>query len=126
MNQDYLNIEDIFKQDNLNQLNQLESIEHQIAERKKLKYRNAIELDHQIKKVEEILNELDCFGYNPHPSVTQLRSSLQTDMIRLELKKGEEAGHASRDVARLETEKRKILSEVMENESLGLAFGGLP
>tara|TARA_Y100000294_G_scaffold172418_1_gene187080 strand:- start:755 stop:1171 length:417 start_codon:yes stop_codon:yes gene_type:complete len=102
----------------------LESLEHRIAERKKLEYKNIQEMETQRKKIEEAINTMQCFDYNPNPKLTMVTSKLGTEMVKIELKKGEEAVDAFRDVERLEAEKRKILEEMRSEETMASFSGG--
>jgi len=95
---------------------EVESIEHQIAEREKIKQRNITFLEDQRKKLEEFLNRTECFTYKPMGIINAVRSKLMTQLVQVELKKGEEYVNAFRDVQRLEAEKRELLSEERADE----------
>ena len=90
------------------------NIEHQIAEREKIKQRNLRFLEWQREKLEELVNRTSCFSYMTMGS-NEVRNRLTTQLVQVELKKGEEYVNAFRDVQRLEEQKRKILSEVGED-----------
>ena len=93
---------------------EIENIEHQIAEREKIKQRNLRFLEWQREKLEELVNRTSCFSYMMAGS-NEVRNRLTTQLVQVELKKGEEYVNAFRDVQRLEEQKRKILSEVGED-----------
>lgn len=118
-------LENLFKEDLYTTKQSIESIEHRIAERKKLEYKNIQNLERQRQKIEESLNTLHCFGYNPNPKLTSVKSRLETEMVHLELKKGEEAVNGFRDVERLEEEKRKLLEEMERSKLPGFFPGGI-
>jgi hypothetical protein len=94
---------------------EIENIEHQIAEREKIKQRNVRFLEWQREKLEELVNRTKCFSYTMLGS-NEVRNRLTTELVKVELKKGEEYVNAFRDVQRLEEQKRKILSEKEEGE----------
>jgi hypothetical protein len=93
---------------------ELLDIEHQVAERERIKRRNVCFLEEQRQKLESMLNTLECFSYRPAGIVNSVKSKLMTQMVQVELKKGEEYVTAFRDVQRLEEQKRKLLSEGKE------------
>ena len=111
-------LESILKEDSNTAGQTLEIIDHRIAERKKLEYKNVIELERQRQKIEETVNTFQCLSYSPNPKMTMVKSKLETEMTRVELKKGEEAVNSFRDVERLEAEKRKILEDLRGERSL--------
>jgi hypothetical protein len=111
-------LENLLKQDLYSAQQTLDEIGHRIAERKKLEYKNMQNLERMRQKIETSLNSLCCFGYNPNPKITAVKSNLETEMVNLELKKGEEAVNAFRDVERLEEERRKILEELRGEVSI--------
>ena len=76
------------------------------------------------KKLESTVNMFDCFSYNPGPNIIATKSKLETEMIRLEMKKNDETIWAFRDVERLESEKRKILGDIREDSEMSLLSGG--
>ena len=118
-------LENLLKEESLNSEQTLESIDHRIAERKNLEYKNILDLERQRQKIEGTINSLQCFSYNPNPKLTMVKSKLETEMTRFEMKKGEEAVHAFRDVERLEAEKRKILEDIRgEKQMMNLSPGG--
>jgi len=114
-NKDY-GLEALAKADERMRDEEIESIERQIAEREKIKRRNILFLEDQRKKLEEFMNRTECFTYRPSGLINAVRSKLTTQMVQVELKKGEEYVNAFRDVQRLEEEKRKLLSEGREDE----------
>ena len=95
---------------------EIESIEFQIAEREKIKQRNVLFLEDQRKKLEDFLNKTECFTYKPSGVLNAVRGKLATQLVMVDLKKGEEYVTAFRDVQRLEEEKRKLLGEVRADE----------
>ena len=118
-------LEKILKEDYMAAKETLEIIDHRIAERKKLEYKNFVELERQRQRIEEAINKLQCFEYNPNPKLTMVKSKLETEMIKIELKVGEEAVNAFRDVEKLEAEKRNILAEIRsEQQMIILPAGG--
>jgi hypothetical protein len=117
-------LENLFQEDFYTSQKTLESIERRIAERKKLEYKNICNLERMRQKIESSLNTFSCFGYNPNPRMTSVKSRLETEMVHLELKKGEEAVKAFVDVERIEAEKRELLEE-MERKKLPVpSLGG--
>ena len=90
---------------------EIDSIEHQIAEREKIKRRNILFLEDQRQKLEGFMNRTECFTYRPSGVINAVRSKLATQLVQVELKKGEEYVNAFRDVQRLEEEKRRLLAE---------------
>ena len=117
-------LENLFKEDLYTSQKTLESIGHRIAERKKLEYKNICNLESMRQKIESSLNRFEFFGYNPNPRITAVKSKLETEMVHIELKKGEEAVNAFRDVERLEEEKRKLLEEMERSKMPGFSSGG--
>ena len=117
-------LENLLQEDYLNARQTLDSIEHRIAERKRLEYKNIQGMERQRQKIEETINSFQCFGYNPNPRLTMVKSKLETEMVSIELKKGEETVNAFRDVERLEAEKRKILEDLREEKSMASFQGG--
>ena len=95
---------------------EIESIDFQIAEREKIKQRNVIFLEDQRKKLEGFLNQTECFTYKPSGVLNAVRGKLATQLVMVDLKKGDEYVTAFRDVQRLEEEKRKLLGEVRADE----------
>ena len=95
---------------------EIESIDFQIAEREKIKQRNVRFLEDQRKKLEGFLNQTECFTYKPSGVINAVRSKLATQLVMVELKKGDEYVIVFRDVQRLEEEKRKLLAEEMADE----------
>lgn len=90
---------------------EVDSIEHQIAEREKIKRRNVCFLEEQRQKIEEFLNRTECFTYKPSGLINAVRGKLVTQLVQVELKKGEEYVNAFKDVQRLEEQKRRILAD---------------
>ncbi len=95
---------------------EVESIEHLIAERERIKQRNVIFLEDQRKKLEGFLNQTECFTYKPAGIINAVRSRLATQLVLVDMKKGEEYVNAFKDVQRLEEEKRKLLGEERADE----------
>ena len=117
-------LDTILSQDTSSSESSLLDIDHRIAERKKLEYKNIKELEWARQKIEQALNSIYwlCSSYNPNPKSLAVKSRLETEMLRIELKKGEEAVDSFRDVERLEAERRKLLEEASEE---GIASGAL-
>ncbi len=91
------------------------NIEHQIADREKIKQRNIRFLEWQREKLEELVNRTRCFDYAAM-GTNEIKNRLLTQLVQVELKKGEEYVNCFRDVQRLEEEKRKLLSESSEDK----------
>lgn len=91
------------------------NIEHQIAEREKIKRRNITFLEWQREKLEELVNRSKCFDYATM-GTNEIKNKLITQLVQVELKKGDEYVNAFRDVQRLEEQKRKLLSESSEDK----------
>ncbi len=91
------------------------NIEHQIAEREKIKRRNITFLEWQREKLEELVNRSKCFDYATM-GTNEIKNKLLTQLVQVELKKGDEYVTAFRDVQRLEEEKRRLLSESSEDK----------
>jgi len=91
------------------------NIEFQIAEREKIKQRNLKFLEWQREKLEELINRTKCFDYSVM-GTNEIKNRLITQLVQVELKKGEEYVHAFRDVQRLEEQKRKLLSDGAEDK----------
>lgn len=102
----------------------LEDIEARIAERKLLEYKSIQEIERMRRKLEASLNSFNCFSYNPNPRILMSKSRLESEMIRLELRKNEEMVSAFRDVERLESEKRRILGDMREDSEMDIFSGG--
>lgn len=102
----------------------LEDIEARIAERKHIEYKNIEDLERMRKKLESSANMFGCFSYNPGPNILATKSKLESEMIRLEMKKNDETVCAFRDVERLESDKRKILGDIREDSEMDLFSGG--
>lgn len=95
---------------------EIESIGFQIAERERIKRRNVLFLEEQRKKLECFLNQTECFTYKPSGIINAVRSKLATQLVQVDLKKGEEYVNAFKDVQRLEEEKRKLLADERADE----------
>lgn len=95
---------------------EIDSIDFQIAERERIKRRNVLFLEEQRRKLEGFLNQTECFTYKPSGVLNAVRGKLATQLVMVDLKKGEEYVTAFRDVQRLEEEKRKLLGEVRADE----------
>ena len=91
------------------------NIEFQIAEREKIKQRNLKFLEWQREKLEELVNRSKCFDYAAM-GTNEIRNKLITQLVQVELKKGDEYVNAFRDVQRLEEQRRKLLSEGAEDK----------
>ncbi len=91
------------------------NIEHQIAEREKIKRRNITFLEWQREKLEELVNRSKCFDYATM-GTNEIKNKLITQIVQVELKKGDEYVNAFRDVQRLEEQKRELLSEGAEDK----------
>ena len=111
--------------DNDSEKKTLEELEARIAERKGIEYKNFQELERMRKKLEASVNMFDCLSYHPGPNILATKSKLETEMIRLEMKKNDERVCAFRDVERLEAEKRKILGDLRGDSEMNLFTGGL-
>lgn len=109
-------LNDLVKEDERIVADELESIEHQIAEREKIKQRNIIFLEEQRQKLEDFMNRTECFTYKASGIINAVRSKLTTQLVQVDLKKGEEYVNAFRDMQRLEEEKRKLLAEERADE----------
>ena len=107
-------LNDLLDSDRLLLKNEIERIEFQIAEREKIKQRNLLFLESQRRKLEDQLNQLKCYEYNAPPLINSAKSTIQTQMVNMDLRKGEEYVSAFRDVQRLEEMKRNLLSESEE------------
>ena len=104
-------LDDLMKADERIAADEIDSIEHQIAEREKIKQRNIIFLEEQRQKLEDFMNRTECFTYKASGIINAVRSKLTTQLVQVDLKKGEEYVNAFRDMQRLEEEKRKLLAE---------------
>lgn len=109
-------LDDLVRADERIIAEEIESIEHQIAEREKIKRRNINFLEDQRQKLEELISRADIFSYRVMGK-NEVKSRLTTLLVQVEIKKGEEYVNAFRDVQRLEEEKRKLSAE--EKESKG-------
>ena len=109
--------------DNDSDQKMLEDIEARIGERKHLEYRNIQDLERMRRKLESSANAFNCF-YQPDQTMLATTSKLESEMIRLEMKKNDETVCAFRDVERLESEKRKILGDIREDSDMSLLSGG--
>jgi len=109
-------LDDLVKADERIVEDEIDSIEHQVAEREKIKQRNIRFLEEQRQKLEEFMNRTECFTYKTAGIINAVRSKLTTQLVQVDLKKGEEYVNAFRDVQRLEAEKRKLLTEERADE----------
>lgn len=90
---------------------EIHSIELQVAEREHIKQKNIYFLEHQRQSIEEQINRTRCFEYNPPKNISVIRNGLTTQLVQIELKKGEEYTNCFRDIQRLEEQKRNLLAE---------------
>lgn len=109
----------LLKEDEQNIENEINSIEQQIALRERIKLRNVDFLEHQRRKIEKQINKTQCFEYNPQAGVGAVRNGLTTQMVQVDLKKGEEYNNCFRDIQRLEEQKRNLLTQ--KEDSVGFA-----
>ena len=109
--------------DNDSDQKMLEDIEARIGERKHLEYRNIQDLERMRRKLESSANAFNCL-YQPNQTMLATTSKLESEMIRLELRKNEEMVSAFRDVERLESEKRQILGDLREDSDMDVFSGG--
>ena len=122
-NDDSYLVSSILGQDLYSSSRSLEGVESRIAERKRLEYRNVVFLERQRQKLEESLNVMSCFGYSPKSMM--VRSRLEAEMIRVEMRKAEEVVTSFRDVERLEYQKRKLVEDLEgQRSTAGLSSGG--
>ena len=91
------------------------NIEFQIAEREKIKQRNLKFLEWQREKLEELINRAKCFDYAVM-GTNEIKNRLITQLVQVELKKGDEYVNTFRDVQRLEEHKRRLLSDGAEDK----------
>ena len=123
VNDDSYLVSSILGQDLYSSSRSLEGVESRIAERKRLEYRNVVFLERQRQRLEESLNVLSCFGYSPKSMM--VRSRLEAEMIRVEMRKAEEVVTSFRDVERLEYQKRKLVEDLEgQRSTAGLSSGG--
>ena len=108
-------LDSLLREDERIMSDEILNIEHQIAEREKIKQRNIRFLEWQREKLEELINRTQCLSYAA-TGPDQVRNKLTTQLVQVELKKGEEYVNAFRDVQRLEEQKRKLLSESSEDK----------
>jgi hypothetical protein len=108
-------LESLLKADEKTTKDEIENIEHQIAEREKIKQRNLRFLEWQREKLEELINRAKCFDYAVM-GTNEIRNRLITQLVQVELRKGEEYVNAFRDIQRLEEQKRKLMREAGEDE----------
>ena len=116
-NPDYQNIglDSLIQADERITVDEIGNIEFQIAEREKIKRRNLKFLEWQREKLEELMNRSKCFDYAAM-GTNEIRNKLITQLVQVELKKGDEYVNAFRDVQRLEEQKRELLSEGAEDK----------
>ncbi len=108
-------LDSLLKIDERVMADELDNIELQIAEREKIKQRNLRFLEWQREKLEEVVNRTRCFDYAAM-GTNEIKNKLLTQLVQVELKKGEEYVTCFRDVQRLEEEKRKLLTETSEDK----------
>ena len=108
-------LDSLLKIDERVMADELDNIEFQIAEREKIKQRNLRFLEWQREKLEELINRTRCFDYAAM-GTNEIKNKVLTQLVQVELKKGEEYVICFRDVQRLEEEKRKLLSESSEDK----------
>ncbi len=106
-------LDSLLKEDGRITSDEILNIEHQIADREKIKQRNLRFLEWQREKLEELINRTQPLTYATMGS-DQVRNRLTTQLVQVELKKGEEYVNCFRDVQRLEEQKRELLSESSE------------
>lgn len=117
-------VETLMKEDEYTTKQTIAAIEHRIAERKKMEQQNIDDLERMRQRIEESINGVNCgTSYNPNPKTITVKSKLETEMVKIELKKGEEAVNSFRDVERLESEKRKLEEDLRSGN--GFALGGM-
>ncbi len=104
-------LNDLVKEDEKITADEIHSVEHQIAEREKIKQSNIRFLEEQRQKLEGFMNTTECFTYNASGIINAVRSKLTTQLVQVDLKKGEEYVNTFRDIQRLEEQKRKLLAE---------------
>jgi len=110
-----LGLDSLLKADEKLLRDEKENIEFQIAEREKIKKRNLKFLEWQREKLEELINRTECLTYGMM-GANEVRNKLTTQLVEVELKKGEEYVNAFRDIQRLEEQKRKLTREAGEDE----------
>lgn len=112
--------EQLLSQDYQSTAEKLDSINHRIALRKHLEYKNIRNLENARQRLEESLNQMgnSISAYAPNPKMLSAKSRLETEMISIELKKGEEAVNSFRDVERLEAEKRNLTETIKSEASI--------
>lgn len=109
-------LNNLFAEDQRLLSDEIDSIEHQIAQRERIKKRNTSFLEFQRQKIEEQLNQAEFFGSGYSWNASPVRARLLTQMVQLDLKKGEEYVLMFRDIQRLEEQKRKLLEEQQAGE----------
>lgn len=108
-------LDSLLREDERIMSDEILNIEHQIAEREKIKQRNIRFLEWQREKLEELVNRTQWLTYAA-TGPDQVRNKLTTQLVQVELKKGEEYVTCFRDVQRLEEQKRELLSESSEDK----------
>lgn len=111
-----LSLNNLFAEDKKMLAGEIQSLEHQIAEREQIKKRNISFLGFQRQKIEEQLNQADLFSSGYSWNASPVRAKLLTMMVQIDLKKGEEYVLMFRDIQRLEEQKRKLLEEQQAGE----------
>ena len=96
-------------------VDEIGTIEFQIAEREKIKQKNLKFLEWQREKLEGVVNRAKCFDYAVM-GTNEIKNRLITQLVQVELKKGDEYVNAFRDVQRLEEQKRRLLSDGAEDK----------
>ena len=110
-----LGLDSLLKADEKLLRDEKENIEFQIAEREKIKLKNIKFLEWQRERLEELINRTECLTYGVM-GANEVRNKLTTQLVEVELKKGEEYVNAFRDIQRLEEQKRKLTREAGEDE----------
>jgi hypothetical protein len=110
-----LGLDSLLKADEKILMDEIENIEFQIAEREKIKQRNLRFLEWQREKLEELINRTECLNYRI-TGPNEIKNRLTTQLVQVELKKGDEYVNAFRDIQRLEEQKRKLAREGGEDE----------
>jgi hypothetical protein len=108
-------LDSLLKADEKTIRDEIDNIEHQIAERGKIKQRNLRFLEWQREKLEELINRTQCLAYGVM-GPNEVRNRLITQLVQVEMKKGDEYINCFRDVQRLEEQKRKLMTEAGEDE----------
>jgi hypothetical protein len=110
-----MGLDSLMQADERIMVDEIGNIEFQIAEREKIKQKNLKFLEWQREKLEELVNRTKCFDYAAM-GTNEIRNKFVTQLVQVELKKGDEYVNAFRDVQRLEEQKRELLSEGAEDK----------